>query len=258
MPRSLAAALIAAAALTGCYSSTEPATEIGAQSARLNARGTADDGPAYSFFKYQRAFPTSEEVRTPELQWPAGASGPFSQVVTGLEEATTYLFSVCGGDEGEPPACAQQRSFTTRGPDGRDSVKGFWRYALQGVTQPSGRVDAESDPQGGGVTGSLSHYRTESSPDGGFSPVDFLGFVTCVSVDGQTATVGAVGIEYFGRTDTTRRATSLLTVEGADDPSAGLDRLRAVTAVGVAPPSCDDGPATLDRPAFSSVVVTDN
>jgi hypothetical protein len=44
-------AVVAGLALTGCYGSTEPATEVTADTARLNARGTANNGPATSFFE---------------------------------------------------------------------------------------------------------------------------------------------------------------------------------------------------------------
>lgn len=245
-----------AATLGGCYGSTEPATDVGSGSARLNAQGTANDGPAYSYFEYDTALPTGVS-RTRLRAWPAGASGRVSEVVGGLREATAYAYRVCGGDQGEPPACAQYRFFTTRGPDGKDSVKGWWRYTVQGVSNPEGQIDAVSGPSGENPSGSLSHYRTEQF-EGALYPVRFTGFVTCVAVDGSRATVGAVGTEHFGRTDTTRRATSLFTVEDLNGTFEDQDRLRAETAAGTTPPSCAAGLGDLDEPIISFVVATDN
>ncbi len=39
-------------ALGACTGSTEPASDVTAGSATLKARGTADKGPAFSFFEY--------------------------------------------------------------------------------------------------------------------------------------------------------------------------------------------------------------
>ena len=82
----------AVALLTGCYGSTEPATQVGPDSARLNGQGTANTGPAYSYFEYQAAFPPSPIQRTIQREWPAGASGPLSEPITGLRDATTYIY----------------------------------------------------------------------------------------------------------------------------------------------------------------------
>ncbi len=41
--------------LGGCYGSTEPATNIGEDSATLRAQGTANNGPATSYFEYWAA-----------------------------------------------------------------------------------------------------------------------------------------------------------------------------------------------------------
>jgi hypothetical protein len=48
------AALLAlvAGVFAGCYGSTEPATDIGPESATLQGHGTANNGPAKSWFQY--------------------------------------------------------------------------------------------------------------------------------------------------------------------------------------------------------------
>ncbi len=45
------AVVVAAITLAGCYGSTEPATDVRPNSAVLQARGTANDGPAFSYFE---------------------------------------------------------------------------------------------------------------------------------------------------------------------------------------------------------------
>ena len=68
-------AALGLAALCGCYGSTEPATEIGPESAKLIARGTADNGPAHGGFQYWLT--NADRIRKATGQaFPAGASGP--------------------------------------------------------------------------------------------------------------------------------------------------------------------------------------
>ena len=74
--RSAAAVAMAGLALVGCYGSTEPATEVERDSARLNARGTANNGPASSVFEYWPAGRQDAARQTRRLNWPGGASGP--------------------------------------------------------------------------------------------------------------------------------------------------------------------------------------
>ena len=63
MRRIAVSALLCAGVLAGCYGSTEPATEVAFDSAKLNGRGTADKGPAFSYFEYaptSTGFPGSD------------------------------------------------------------------------------------------------------------------------------------------------------------------------------------------------------
>jgi hypothetical protein len=62
--------------LSGCYGSTEPATDIGPESAKLNARGTANNGPAHGGFEYwlTNATASANARRKPSPQVPAAPS----------------------------------------------------------------------------------------------------------------------------------------------------------------------------------------
>ena len=127
----------------GCYGSTEPATNAGPESATLNARGSASNGPATSWFEYWVSGATNRD-QTGTRHWPAGARGPFSDSVDGLYASKTYLFRLCGSDDaGGSDVCAQTRQFTTSAPV-QDSAVGFWGR----LSSFNGRVDAHSGPAG--------------------------------------------------------------------------------------------------------------
>jgi hypothetical protein len=141
-----ALSLLATGLFAGCYASTEPATDVGPDSATLHARGTANSGDAISYFKYW----VTGRVRAEDWysvtrlrNWPAGSSGPISDKATGLAAGTSYSFTLCGNDVGTPEACAQTRTFTTK-PAVEDAVHGsFWAGCCSGFS-----VDAKSGPSG--------------------------------------------------------------------------------------------------------------
>jgi hypothetical protein len=199
---------VASLALTGCVGSTEPVTSVEPKRATLNARGTANNGPATSFFEYWLTGSTDGVVRTRFRSWPAGASGAFSETVERLAAGSSYSFRVCGRDdqaEGEEYACAQTRTFTTR-PPVEDAAHGaYFHPPSTGL-----RIDAASGPSGERPRGSV-HYSSGSS----FGPfVSFDGFVTCLAVNGDRAAIGAVGREFrTGIPDSGERpATALVTI----------------------------------------------
>ena len=219
-----------AVALGGCYASTEPATNVGSTSAQLNARGTANNGPATSRFEYWITGTTIPKYTAPQM-WPAGSSGPFSAKVTDLAASTSYSFRVCGGDNsgGGATTCAQTRTFKTSAP-AEDSVTGGWFVS----PHLSGEVDAHSGPAGQNPLGSISDV---------YAPIDynaFEGFVTCLSVDGDQAAVGAVGQQTLPDGQTKRPATLLLTV--VDGGATGSDTLGRFEATGSTPPDCASAP----------------
>ena len=197
--------LSAAVALAGCYASTEPATEIGPESATLNGRGTADDGPAISHFEYWLTGRSGTPLRVGGTGWPAGSSGPFSARASHLAASSAYSFRVCGQDGNDfQQTCAQTRTFTTKGPV-EDSVYGAWSL---GCCASFG-IDARSGPAGENPGG---HMRlVDYVPENGHTIV-FTGIVTCLVVDGSTATVGALGDRKESPPDTTTQAALLVQV----------------------------------------------
>ncbi|MBN1528335.1 MAG: hypothetical protein JW895_04705 [Thermoleophilaceae bacterium] len=225
---------ISAVALAGCYGSTEPATDVGISSATLNARGTANNGPAHAYFQYWLTGSERDPSRAGGYDVPAGASGPVSARVTGLAAASSYSFRLCGWDrdvdpEGSsgPEVCAQTRTFTTAAPV-EDALRGgFWAGCCSRLD-----VDAKSAPDGGSPRGSVSWHRSSSSsPD---PPRVFSGFVTCLAVGGSRAAVGAVGKwTQSGAPDA--NATFLITVV---DGRAHEDTYHEVETAGSAPPNC--------------------
>jgi hypothetical protein len=243
----VALGVLSALLLVGCYGSTEPATNMRPDSVQLNGRGTANHGPAYTFFRVQKfGVPLPPTFDTPTRQWPAGASGPFSEKLTGLETATDYYYKLCGADAGEQPVCANSQSFATRGPDGQDSVLGSWRVR-QSADPSGGRAQARSDPSGANPRGSLEITEVTDHLH------DFTGFVTCLRVEGNKATVGAVGLDQDEN--------------GTDHPSTAiasfLDRAQGdlfsiELQPGSTPPDCDQDFPAVNSVLISTIVVTDN
>jgi hypothetical protein len=181
----LVSGVLVGASLAGCYASTEPATDVGIDKATLNARGTANNGPARSWFEYELNGRVGDPPTTATLSWPAGASGPFKANVSGLAAGTEYAYRVCGQDQGAVPVCANTRTFTTK-PPVEDAVSGFYAFSCCS----SVGVNARSGPSGEHPQGSMTWRRS-----GGFDPVSYsyTGFVTCVDVEGSSAVVASLG-----------------------------------------------------------------
>jgi hypothetical protein len=213
--------------LSGCYGSTEPATDIGPESAKLNARGTANNGPAHGGFEYWLTNADRIRKRTSQA-FPAGASGPISQRVTGLAAGSSYSFRACGNDDnGGNTVCAQTRTFTTK-PPVEDAVMGYFYSGCCSTFD----LDAHSGPNGENPRGYI-HWHAGSSSDP--PPYDdFNGFVTCLAANGHQAAVGAVG-QWRRGSDAARAGTILFTVV---DRLAQDDTIHIVEADGSTPPSC--------------------
>jgi hypothetical protein len=121
----LVGAACSVAAFAGCIGSTQPATEIGATQAKLNARGHTDQGPATWWWEYstsQTALEAGQGLQAcgdePDKRCgPAESAADVNlgTVVKGLAPATTYFFRACGQDQGEGPTCAQTLSYRTKG-----------------------------------------------------------------------------------------------------------------------------------------------
>ncbi len=178
MSRSLLVVVVVGAVLAGgCYGSTEPATDIGEDSATLNARGTANKGPATTRFEYWADRDLGD--LTPDVSWPAGVSGPFSEKVTKLFVATQYSFRLCGYDNNRPSlVCAQTRTFSTP-PFAGDYVQGNF-YVPQAAS--GRRFRARSGPAGENARGEVRFS------SGGTFVV--FSDVTCLKVSNNRAIVG--------------------------------------------------------------------
>jgi hypothetical protein len=162
--------------LPGCYGSTEPATQVGFDSAVLNARGTTDKGPAQTWFVYWAPNLLGGDRTTPKRSLPGNVTGPIAERVTGLERGIRYQFELCGNDLGKEPVCARPREFETLG---GDRVVGSATSGTRSVT-----IDARSGPTGRGPRGEVHGTNSAGSP----STID--GSVFCLVVSANTALVG--------------------------------------------------------------------
>jgi hypothetical protein len=237
--------------LGGCYGSTEPATDIGFDRATLTANGTANAGDAHVYFEYWPTGHPESVVATIGKDVPAGSSGKYSEPTAnsfrGLAAGTQYTYRVCAKDQGVPNgACAQTRTFTTARPAG-DLVRGDYLTLLGGIGH-RGSVDAHGDASGANAGGTL-----ELPVDKDTSAGTFSGTVTCLRVEGNRATVGAVGSNDGGP------ATALFEVVDNDATWIGTaDQVDWTVTPGSTPPNCSTGSfATLRSLYYGSLLVYD-
>jgi hypothetical protein len=225
-------------AVSGCYGSTEPATNIGPEGATLNARGTANSGAATSRFEYWISGTSARDETVPR-HWPAGARGPFSATVSGLYASRTYFFRLCGRDDASASdICAQTRRFTTGAPV-RDSVVGSWGQSSSFY----GNVDAHSGPAGQNPSGTVSARASFDS---------FTGNVTCLIVSGSTAKLGAVG-----HTQDSSEAKETMLLSVADGGPSGTDGVTVIITPGSTAPNCANAPMPAAGNDGSQVVIND-
>jgi hypothetical protein len=227
--RLLGTALVGVALLTGCYASTEPATDVGSETATLRGHGTADKGQAQSWFEYEETGRVGDPQQTNQLTWPGGASGPIIQKVSDLSASTPYTFRVCGTDVATDPVCAQTKTFTTKPPTEDVAHGGWWSGCCNSFA-----VNARSGPGGENARGSMGLTVGNS-----FDPVSrhFGGTVTCLEVDGRRAVIGAVGQVTTSPPGTSAPATLLaLVVDGV----TAADQFEVHDIVsGSTPPDCE-------------------
>jgi hypothetical protein len=167
-------ALVSLVALAGCYGSTLPATDVGVDSAVLNARGTTNNGSAQAWFEFWTTGLNAEQRTTVKRTIPDNASGPFSERVFGLRRGTQYQFRLCGNDVGKQPVCAQTVTLET---EGGDRVVGSASSATVSLS-----LDVRSGP-----SGEAPHGTVEGSNSAGEK---LHGGVYCLAVSGNSATVG--------------------------------------------------------------------
>jgi hypothetical protein len=217
-------------AASGCYGSTEPATNIAFDHATLNGHGTTNNGPADVRFDLWTTARPSERASTLPETVRGGLTGPFSSPNSpwgpyGLVPDTDYSFRLCGRDQGaQTDVCAQTRTFRTRKPSG-DLLRGFFAQQFTGVGH-TGNVQAESGRAGGGATGRLQLPGELGNT--------FDGSVTCLSVHDHDAAVGALGTTVDGTP-----AAGLLEVR--DDPVFGTlsaDQVHYTVTPNGAAPNC--------------------
>jgi hypothetical protein len=253
-PPVLAAAAVLGTTLIlgGCYGSTEPATDVGIDRATLTAQGTANAGDAHVYFEYWPTAQPASVFATIGTDVPAGSSGKYSEQTAssfrGLTPATQYSYRVCAKDQSAPNGvCAQTRTFTTVRPAG-DLVRGDYLTLLGGIGH-SASVDAHSDAAGANAGGTMTlPADKQPAPTGTFS-----GNVTCLRVQGNRATVGAVG------TNNGQPATALFKVVDNDAIWIGTtDQVDWTETPGSTAPNCSNGSfATLRSLYSSSVLVYD-
>jgi hypothetical protein len=249
---SLAAALVGVALLCGCYGSTEPARDIGIDRATLTANGTANAGDAHVYFEYWPTGHPESVLATIGTDVSAGSSGAYAEPTAksfrGLAVGTQYSYRVCAKDTSAPNgACAQTRTFTTGRPAG-DLVRGDYNTVLGGIGH-SASVDAHSDASGANAGGTMTlPGDKQPSPVGTFS-----GSVTCLRVQGNRATVGAVG------SNNGQPASALFEVVDNDATWIGsADQIDWTETPGSTPPDCSTGSfATLRSLFYSSLLVYD-
>jgi hypothetical protein len=241
--------LVSAVGFAGCYGSTEPATDVGIASAKLNARGTADRGPATSWFEYWLTSSSSPPAKTDPLHWPAGASGHFGVNVSGLAANSSYSFRLCGtNDSTGGSICAQTLTFKTLPVE--DSVTGFFDIGGGGA---QGTIDAHSGPSGQNPRG---HVHYQGTIDGWRT---FDGDVNCVAVNGHQGEVGAVG-QGTTLTDPSNPRAATLLLKIVDGHGVERDSIAGAFANGSTPPDCASTLASGQfalSPPQSELVVTD-
>ena len=238
------------AAFAGCYGYTRPARDIGVDRATLTGQGTLDKGDAHVYFELWPSSQPAAVFETIGTDLPGGISGPYDESTTksfhGLTPATQYSYRLCARDAGSPGGvCAQTLTFKTVTPAG-DLVRGDYLTLLGGIGH-SASVDAHSDASGANAAGTMTLPADKNSPPSGAT---FSGAVTCLAVQGNRATVGAVGTKGGSPT------TALFEIVDADATWIGsADQVDWTETPGSSPPNCASGSFANLRGVYSSSVL---
>jgi hypothetical protein len=187
-----AGAVLASLALTGCYGTTDPATNVGEDHAQLHAHGTANGGPAFTSFIYSGPADVQGPQITPTRHWPAGASGSFAENVSNLWPASHYAFQMCGGDATLPNGvCTGRLSFTTATPGGDYVIGPAFQYDRFNLIPKLFDVYSES-ASGAQPQGTISIPLLDDGQVPPSANPRFTGKPTCLAVHGDGAVIGAV------------------------------------------------------------------
>jgi hypothetical protein len=234
-------------ALVGCVGITDPATNVGQMTARLNAHGRTDDTSAHFYFRYanqEADLPTAAAKRTPTRTVPAhrpdnGEFGYFGENVTGLSPGRNYFFELCGGDDkpGAPDWCGGRQRFFTEPSSSQDSVAGEMEA---GAIVFIVRFKAASGPQGQNADGWFE-FRNPRNGAGNFDAR-----ITCLEVEGSRAAMGLVIPGSDG-------STSGLIVTLTDGGPGGTDTIGS--APDDVPPDCADANFDDQQGAYNSTLV---
>jgi hypothetical protein len=244
----LAAALLALPALSGCVLNSAGATDIGQNSATLLGSGKTDDETAYVHFEYARStsdLGTAAGSTTPE-RGPVPPHTPsdgrivtFPEPITGLSPGHLYWSRACGRIAGKPgSACSSATSFFTDPSSSQDQLIGG---ATDGSTWD---ID---------VTAAAGSHG--ENPDGRLYIVPQKGSkfdstrITCLRVQGDTATVGSVGLwtpNYYGGPSEPGHA--LLTVVRDASAESGNRAYVNQAGAGGGAPDCTAGGTTTPYP----------
>ena len=155
----LVSVILASAVLSACAANTDPASDVGATAARLNAHGHTDSTPAHFEFQYTRnaaLLGTADQFTTP-VRGPIpphvpgnGSNVSFSEQVKALRPGTSYAYRVCGGDgQIKPDVCGATVSFST--PAGTPAVD----FTLSNPFGPPGNADSVA----------VGDFNRDGSPD---------------------------------------------------------------------------------------------
>jgi hypothetical protein len=245
---SLAALTAAILGVAGCYGQTDLATHIASDAATLNARGAANNGPADVYYEYWKTSAPGTKLHTATKTIPSGASGPFAQRATGLDDQTAYSFRLCGNDQSSSgsPVCAQTRSFFT----GLSSVQAYGRtFSPFGENGSDGiDVNVVAAPPGGSPSGRVFSRWISGGPGGPPGGVAFfLGStttdnVTCVNVQGNVAVIGYRQVPPFPDSVPIKSVMHAYVIDGGP-AGAGQDRF------GASPTLDDEDPNDCTIPA---------
>jgi hypothetical protein len=196
--RITAVALVIVAGLTGCYGSTEKASNVDFDSVDLNGVFTANHGAAESWFEYWPTATPANKSTTATRNWAANASGPTTDHLPGLQQGTNYSFRLCGRDQGGPAGCAQTRTFETWSPD---KVTGQGTGFINPGEPIIITVNASSGPGGQRPSGTVDAQALINN-----QVMQFHATTACVGASGSSAIVvatGSIGTIYLKVTAST-------------------------------------------------------
>jgi hypothetical protein len=208
VPKLWIALVAAAVALPGCAlgAAGPPRDVTGAGATLPGTVFSSAGGDTDYWFRYGPAAGYGSETPRKTVAIEGDEGEPVSEVVRGLDPATSYHVQMCARDEDERVVCGKDQSFTTLNEDsltGRFSnttcYSGFPPYCNTIVNV----FDAYRGPSGGGVHGSARVIVSSTQEGGEATTYDWE--PTCLNVAGNRATIALTAPpEWTGPTDYAR------------------------------------------------------